>query len=64
MSTNPRIFKTISYAWPEAQYETIKFLWEKQNRKMRNMLFHIVELHVASLPEKDRKELEAHLESL
>ena len=63
MSTNPRIFKTISYAWPEEQYETIKFLGEKENRKMRNMLFHIVDKYVENLPEVTKKELETYLKN-
>ena len=61
MSINPRVFKTISYAWPDEQYQTIKFLWEKENRKMRNMLFHIVEKYVENLPESTKAELHEYL---
>lgn len=43
---NPAIKRTISYAWPEAQYQLIARVANKENRKMRNMLFHMVEFYI------------------
>jgi len=46
MEINPAIKRTISYAWPEAQYQLIARVANKENRKMRNMLFHMVEFYI------------------
>lgn len=43
---NPSLKRTISYAWPDSQYRIIAALAKRENRKMRNMLFHIVEFYI------------------
>lgn len=38
--------KTISYQFTPDRYELVKKLAKKENRNMRNMLFHAIEFYI------------------